>query len=82
MADAPTPGPTADLVTIRSGLLRATDGELESILREFFDCEPIVSEVHDVVKRRTTPLPEGLRQQMAEALLFHGFDDDASRFMQ
>lgn len=81
IAEAPSPGPTADLVTIRSGLLRATDAELEEILREFFDCEPIVVEVNDVVSERNKPVPDSLRSRLVEALLFHGLDDAASSLM-
>jgi hypothetical protein len=82
IADAPSPGPTADLVTIRSGLLRADDADLEVILKEFFDVEPIVIEVNDVIAERSKPIAEGLRRRLVEALLFHGLDDAASPYLQ
>ena len=82
ISEAPSPGPTADLVAIRSGLLRATDSELAAILQEFFDVEPIVVEVNEVVSGRDSPVTEDLRKRLVEALLFHGMDDAASEFLQ
>ena len=82
IADAPTPGPIADLAIIRSGLLRATDAELEEILKEFFDCDLIVIEVNEVVSARPTPITEGLRQRLVEALLFQGLDEAASKYLE
>lgn len=82
IADAPEPGPAADFAMIQSGLLRANDAELERILREFFDCEPIVTEVYDVIRDRAAPIPDGLRKQLVEALIFHGLDDAATPYIQ
>ena len=81
IADAPSPGPAADFAMIQSGLLRASDAELEAILREFFDCEPIVVEVNEVVSARDASPSEGLRKQLVEALVFHGLDDAASAYL-
>jgi hypothetical protein len=77
---APEPGPTSDWVVIQSGLSRASDLDLRAVLSEFFDVEPVVLEVRDIVARRAV-LSQELRSQMAEALIFHGFDDEAATFI-
>lgn len=81
VSSAPEPGPAADWAVIQSGLLRANDSDLDAVLGEFFDCEPIVLEVKDVVLSRNV-LPVSLRSRLAEALIFHGYDEEASAYIE
>jgi hypothetical protein len=77
---APEPGPAPDWAVIRSALSRASDLDLRAVLSEFFDVEPVVLEVKDVVAGHAV-LSQELRGQMAEALMFHGFDEEADEFI-
>ena len=81
VSNAPEPGSAADWAVIQSGLLKANDSGLSAVLGEFFDCEPVVLEVRDVVLNRSS-LPTSLRSQLAEALIFHGHDEEASAFIE
>lgn len=69
-------GPAEDAV-VRSLICAADEADLSLLLREFFDCEPVAMAVHDAFLERGAMWPRGLREQLAEALLFHGRDDDA-----
>lgn len=67
----------AEIAVLRSMVLGADDAVLECALRDLFDSEPVALAVLEVFLERGRSWPTPLRESLAQALLFHGFDREA-----
>jgi hypothetical protein len=69
----------ADQAVFRSLLRELTEADVVPLLDEFFDVEMVTQGIFDEFVDRGREWDVGARERLAEALFFHGLDEDAER---
>lgn len=67
----------ADTAVLRSLVNTASKGALLATLKEFFDFEPLPVVLYERFHSDGVNWPRALREQLAEALVFSGLDEEA-----
>lgn len=70
-----------DEAVLRSIIHELTDAEASTVLDDFFDVEPLTLAIYDEFLTRGSNWGSALRERLAKALFFCGFDTQAQNVL-